>query len=169
MSYFNRNRYSALVVLMMMFVFCLALNSYAASVTIPNTFTSGTTISSSQVNQNFSTLANAINSMSTNTIQAMVYGYITSNGTIFSGSGNFTVNRSSAGLYSIVFPTGLPNKTPACTVSSAYGINLSPPRLCGFTDMAPDGLIVNCVQWSVSGTAILSTATDLSFNFICIF
>ncbi len=39
----------------------LAANIVAAQVTVPNTFTPGTTISSSQMNANFATLSNALN------------------------------------------------------------------------------------------------------------
>ncbi len=171
MAHFNRNRHLAVAVLIIMLTFFPALNSYAASVTIPNTFTSGTTISSSQVNENFSTLANAINSMSTNTIPTMAYGLISANGTIFSGSGNFTVSKNTltAGTYSIAFSNGFPNKTPACVISSGYGVSTSPVRVCGLAGTAPDGIDIVCVQYTISGRAIVSTPSDVSFNFICIF
>jgi hypothetical protein len=53
----------------MLTIACLgvAVISYAA-VNIPYTFTTGTTISSSQVNSNFTTLANAINAIQVGTL-----------------------------------------------------------------------------------------------------
>jgi hypothetical protein len=61
MSYFSKNRFSLRqVVLILTIVFIgIAVLSYA-TVTIPNTFTSGTTISSSQVNANFAAVKEAI-------------------------------------------------------------------------------------------------------------
>lgn len=61
MSYFSKNRFSLRqVVLLLTIVFIgVAVISYA-TVTIPNTFTSGTTISSSQMNDNFTAIKNAI-------------------------------------------------------------------------------------------------------------
>jgi hypothetical protein len=63
MKNFIKNRFSLkLVVLMLTIAFVgISVNSYAitiTNVTIPNTFTSGTTISSSQVNANFTAIAN---------------------------------------------------------------------------------------------------------------
>ncbi len=61
MSYFSKNRFSLRqVVLLLTIVFIgVAVISYA-TVTIPNTFSSGTTISSSQMNDNFTAVKNAI-------------------------------------------------------------------------------------------------------------
>jgi hypothetical protein len=61
MSYFNKNRFLLRQVVIMLAIACLgvARNSYA-QVVVPNTFHQGTTISSAEVNQNFSALASAI-------------------------------------------------------------------------------------------------------------
>jgi len=65
MNYTNEKRYSLkqIVILLTIAFSLVSIISYAA-VTIPNTFTSGTTISSSQVNDNFTALKTAVDANS---------------------------------------------------------------------------------------------------------
>jgi hypothetical protein len=68
MKYFSKKRFTMRqVVGLLTFVFLgITVIAYAA-VTIPNTFSSGTTISSSQVNANFTALGNAMPAVKTAT------------------------------------------------------------------------------------------------------
>ena len=133
---------------MLTFAFlCIAVISYA-SVTIPNTFSPGTTISSSQVNANFTAMANAING-------ATVHGIINPNGTIFSGSGNFTASRMGTGYYEVVFTPGAFTKQPACVTASDAG---APTLTCSNSGGAPDALDIRCYTVSVTITALNTPA-----------
>jgi hypothetical protein len=165
MEYFNKNRYSLRQVVIMLTIALLgiAVISYAA-VNIPYTFTTGTTISSSQVNANFAALASAIN--------GSTYGLVNTDGTIFGGSGNFTVTPpGTSGHYGVIFSPGLYSKSPTCVVSA---FNYKPIYTCANGGSAPDGLDVYCYTVYAVVTALNTPAlidpvpTNQSFNFICV-
>jgi hypothetical protein len=59
MGYFRKKRFSLGEVVGLLAI-ALAIIGYAASVTVPNTFSPGTTISSTEVNDNFTALKNGI-------------------------------------------------------------------------------------------------------------
>jgi len=62
MKYFSKKRFSMkqVVFLLSLVIAGIAIFAYASTVTIPNTFTSGTTISSSQMNANFTAVKTAV-------------------------------------------------------------------------------------------------------------
>jgi len=62
MKYFNKKRFSMkqVVFLLSLVIVGIAIFAYASTVTIPNTFTSGTTISSTQMNANFTAVKTAV-------------------------------------------------------------------------------------------------------------
>lgn len=65
MRHFNKKRFSTWQVVMMLTIAFVGIIGIAYAVNVPNTFVSDTTISSSQVNQNFTTLGNAMPAVKT--------------------------------------------------------------------------------------------------------
>jgi len=110
MKQLRNNQYSFLVIASAALLLILPATG-RADVAVPNTFTSGTTISSSQVNANFSTLANAMPGakISTGTFLTSITGTVSNNATsimsisvtppvsgnvIVIGSGAIVINQS---------------------------------------------------------------------------
>lgn len=94
MGYFNQKRFTMRQVVGLLAVAFLGIAVIAYAVTVPNTFTSGTPISSSQVNANFTALNNGLPQMWADTDD-------TFGGTPLTGSGQFTANS-----VSITVPSG---------------------------------------------------------------
>lgn len=103
MKYFSKKSFTMRQVVGLLTIVFLGITVIAyAAVTVPNTFSSGTTISSSQVNANFTTLGNAISGTAENL--RIIRGSIGTSGSIVYGTG-FTVTNSSTGRYTITYAT----------------------------------------------------------------
>ncbi len=97
-KYLLRERFSLRQVVGMLTLVILGISVLAyATVTIPNTFTSGTTAKSSEVNANFTALADAMNNRTSATLANMA------------GTWSYTQFGS--------FLNGSPSAAPLCTVS----------------------------------------------------
>ena len=94
MNTLSKKRFSLRQVIVMLAIVIsgIAVISYGA-VTIPNTFSSGDTISSSEVNQNFTAVKTAIDSMNT----PLAYGVFNVNAIKISGTSNITCTWNEAG------------------------------------------------------------------------
>ncbi len=170
MSYFNQNRYSLRqVVLMLTIAFlCISAITYAA-VTLPYTFTPGTPISASQVNADFSALANAVNAIPTT--PAMIHGNISSTGAIINSSSGFTVTRevpgSGSGYYTI-FPTTPFPKLPDCVAQAMLNLANYRTVICEARTVSTSRIDIYCYSLStLTGNLVINGPWDTNFTFIC--
>jgi len=115
MSYFSKSRLSLrqVVILLTIIFLGIAVNSYA-DVTIPNTFTSGTTISSSQMNANFTAVANQMPAVK----QTLPGPWITITSTA-SELTSISFTAPSNG-YAMIFASGMMNVGTTTTSTIAY-------------------------------------------------
>jgi hypothetical protein len=124
MKNFIKNRFSLkLVVLMLTIAFVgIAVNSYAitiTNVTIPNTFSSGTTISSSQVNANFTAVANQMPAVK----QSLTGSWVTMSTTAGQLSSiSFTAPGTG---YAMIFATGSISVNSAAATESYVCVDLA--------------------------------------------
>lgn len=154
---------------------------WALAVTIPNSFTAGTTISASQVNQNFQALKTAVdaleakvNALGTNAIPAAKTGRVgyawadqpasasytpDPDYSFNSAAGAITATRSGAGDYAIVFSGlgGGPNEGGNVQVS-AYGSGAGYCRVQGWASIGSSVTInINCFNSA-------GVATDMAYT-----
>lgn len=95
-----------------------------------------------------------------------VHGSVDGDGTILFDSSGFSVERGSAGNYHIVFDTAF-DGTPTCTVTSYSASTPCSLNVFGTPGIfkTPEEFRVLCTQAAAGGGA---TATDSSFDFICV-
>lgn len=86
-----------------------------------------------------------------------IWGYVNSDGTIRTGSGDFTVTHTGTGTYAISF-RGVPaNAQLAATVSAGQTSGTTYANIA--TDPTPSGMTVRCIQPSGANQ-------DSSFGFV---
>ncbi len=168
MNYFNDKKYTLkqLVIFLTIAFSLVTVISYAA-VTIPNTFTSGTTISSSQMNANFDALKTAVDakqdrptlgSFPTTSAGQVAWAHISCPS---AGGGCWVVssyNPTGGAVTATSYNTGIGGVTFAGVNVDTANIQVGPgmffnPRICNPTAVSGNVVNVKCVD--LTGTAAL--------------